>query len=142
MSGFENCYFVAPDVSLYQLNSSAPWIVSAYTGSEQTGTNGVIHNFGGYSKPWVTFKVNRACEVMVLSDSQPSFCNADNGWIHTEIEDELYEAKRTVDSTETKIDAFKNMYTRSYGTGDTVELCNENCTMNKYIPYLTIIRFY
>lgn len=145
-TGIENCYFIGPAASFYQTLSSAPWIVSAFTGAkvqEGEGEDRVTHDLGSKtSVPWFSFKVNRDCNVIILSGTKPKFCENEDKWVYTRLSFEAYKAQRIAEGMDPVVGTFKNMYTRSYKAGETVELCNDaSGNINPGIPYLTLIKF-
>lgn len=138
--GIEDCLFIGSGASLYQKVSSAPWIVSAFTGLK-TEADGCVLDLGSKSVPWFSFKVNYDCNVIVLSGTKPKFCEDDSKWIYTSLNFEPYTAERFVTNEYSNVTVFKNMYTRSCKAGETVTMYNDASGTNGEVPYLTIVKF-
>ena len=92
--------------------------------------------------PCFSFNVNRDGNVLILSGTKPKFCENGDKWVYTRLSFEAYKAQRIAEGMDPVVGTFKNMYTRSYKAGETVELCNDaSGNINPGIPYLTLIKF-
>lgn len=154
-TGFENAYFIAPDIYLrqdsittmqsdlaYSAENDRRWMVSAFMGLDQTIDTDKTINLSANVK-WLEFKVNKDCEVIVLANDavEPAFCTEENsGWTHSWLKGDVYTAERV--TTGAAVKSHHNMYVKEYHAGDTVELYNENAHYGSSLhPYLTLVRF-
>ena len=162
LTGFENAYYIAPDYSMtgydgesvtvdqsadsYVAANDRRWITAAYTGLARTvdASQNVVVDFDKKEAKWFSFKVNKDCEVIVLSSvtasGSPQFCKPEEGWVNSYLSDDAYIAHKG--TALLAKNTYRNMHVKEYKAGNIVELYNENTGDQRYpIPYMTIIRF-
>lgn len=147
--GLENTLFIGTDAGLSQTGSSAPWIVRAYHGMEYEISDTESIDFGDYTVPWFSVKINKDCEAIILSTAKIPAYDADTSWRYMKLTEEPYHAIRYYDETvypsskytKQDVSGYYNMYVRKCSAGETLKLYNENIGKTSDIPYFTFFRF-
>ncbi len=126
--GLENCYY------LRMLNVALP--------ESWAGGNGAD------DLPWMTFKVNQDCDIIIIpSGETPNFVKDNNQWVNCKLTEKPFTLSRhQVDGTykDCSANAKTDMYIKSFEAGQTVTLYNTNTgkagSHNDYPPYFAFVR--